>query len=213
MEATSHPDLSPRGILESQLREGYGRVAYSHKTHEKDADRYFARGRQLKTTQIVLSAITTGGLVAVLFGDNTDAAGLSAIAATIQLILNAYSKELNLGELAQKHAEVASKLWHVREGYMSLLTDLRCGISEADVRTRRDELQAELASLYQNAPRTSARAYSMAQKALQINEELTFSDQELDRLLPTGLRSSHTTKHSHGAPDDGNPNSGVLTGV
>ncbi|HFN4795688.1 TPA: hypothetical protein ACHF5Y_005766, partial [Pseudomonas aeruginosa] len=54
-------------ILEGQLRECYGRVVYSHKTHEKCADILFERHKQIKLCQIILSALVTGGLIAALF--------------------------------------------------------------------------------------------------------------------------------------------------
>ncbi len=45
-----------------------------------------------------------------------------------------------------------------------------------------------LSKTYKGSPRTYSKAYSVAQKALQINEELTFSDEEIDNFLPTPLR-------------------------
>ena len=70
----------PSHVLESQLRECFGRVAYSHKTHEKCADIALRRLSLIKVFQIVLSAVTTGGLLAVLFGpiDKTRAAAALA---------------------------------------------------------------------------------------------------------------------------------------
>lgn len=49
----------------------------------------------------------------------------------------------------------------------------------------RDELQKKLASVHKGCPRTNVKAYSQAQKALKENEESTFSDEEIDKLLPT----------------------------
>ena len=45
-------------ILEGQLRECFGRVVYSHKTHEKCADMLLSRLARIKLWQIILSAIT-----------------------------------------------------------------------------------------------------------------------------------------------------------
>jgi len=42
--------------------------------------------------------------------------------------------------------------------------------------------------IYKFAPITSTKAYSKAQKALKINEELTFSDKEIDQFLPEELK-------------------------
>lgn len=185
------PNRSTRHPLEAQLRECFGRVAYAQKTHEKCADYLTATMSKVKLLQIVLSAITTGGIVTVIFGSKEVgqvAAILSAVVSTILLALNTYTKESDPGQKAEKHKEVASKLWDVRESYLSVLTDLRTGAGEAEIRQRRDTLQQRLAAIYQTAPRTNAKAYAKGQEGLQRNEELTFSDEELDLLLPPALR-------------------------
>ncbi|HBZ7626306.1 TPA: hypothetical protein MM125_003488, partial [Klebsiella pneumoniae] len=45
-----------RLILEGQIRECYGRVVYSHKTHEKCADILIRKHENIKLWQIVVSA-------------------------------------------------------------------------------------------------------------------------------------------------------------
>jgi hypothetical protein len=82
-------------VLEAQIRECFGRVVYSHKTHEKDADRCLTRLALIKRWQIILSAITTGGLLAVLFGPSDGApvaAAFAALVSTSLLAKNAYTK-------------------------------------------------------------------------------------------------------------------------
>lgn len=182
-------DLNAQNIVESQIRELYGRTAYSHKAHEKSADIYTSRLKAIKLSQIILSAITTGSLVAALFGDSKLATLIATIFATILLGLNAYTKDYNLGEIAQKHVESASRLWNIRESYLSILTDIASNqVSLAEIRERRDELQTQLQAIYQNAPRTLSKAYKQSQQALKVNEELTFSDEEIDVFLPSPLR-------------------------
>jgi hypothetical protein len=69
------------------------------------------------------------------------------------------------------------------------LVDIR-GASAADpLRARRDELNASLEAIYRAAPRTNDRAYRAAQKALRQAEELFFTDDELDKMLPKQLRT------------------------
>ena len=55
--------------LETQIRECFGRVVYSTKTHEKCADLCVARLRRIKVLQIILSALTTSGLVTAILGE------------------------------------------------------------------------------------------------------------------------------------------------
>ena len=50
-------------VLEGQLRECYGRVVYSHKTHEKCADILLERQGHIKLAQLSISASVTGGIV------------------------------------------------------------------------------------------------------------------------------------------------------
>jgi hypothetical protein len=181
-----------RDVIESQLRECFGRAAYSQKTHEKCADIDLGHLARIKIWQIILSAVTTGGILTVLIGpaDKSRIAGaVAAVVSTILLALNAYTKENDLGQNAQKHKEAADNLWSIRESYLSLLTDLRADLLPINViRQRRDELQESLGAAYRAAPRTSSAGYKLAQKALKISEDLTFSDSEIDQLLPGPLR-------------------------
>jgi hypothetical protein len=186
----SPPD--PNLILESQLRECFGRLVYSTKTHEKCADECTVKLGHIKFAQIALSAVTTGGLVtAVLTGDAVAhiATVVSTILSTILLALNAYTKDSDPGQRAELHKKTASQLWDVRESYLSLISDLKSEvISLDDARKKRDELQVRLVAIYETAPRTSGTAYIEASSGLKRREELTFSDSEIDAFLPPALR-------------------------
>jgi hypothetical protein len=189
---TSDDRDSPAKSLEDQLREMYGRAAYTHKTHEKMADNYIARYRRIKTGEIVLSALASSSLLFAVFGDSKAATILGAVLSTVLLGLTLYFREASLGEQAQKHTVVASKLWGVRESLLSLLVDMNDGRFAQEIRTQRDALNASLEEIYKGAPRTDLKAYSAAQNALKNAEELYFTDAELDKMLPKGLRSNKT---------------------
>lgn len=180
--------------IESQIRECYGRVVYTHKTHEKHADLCDKKLAKIKFWQIVFSAIVTAGLLATIFGDTKIGAIFSVVISTTLLALNAYTKNYNLGEISQLHKEAAAKLWSIRESYLSLLTDIKVGDKDLDyIRIKRDNLQRELSSIYKNIPRTSGKAYAMAQNALKELEDMTFSDEEIDKFLPEPLRRTAKT--------------------
>ena len=192
MDPLSQTELeSPAAMfsLEGQLREMYGRAAYTHKTHEKMADGYIRRYRVIKTVEIALSAVAAGSLLIAVFGDSKGATVIGAVLSTVLLGLTLYFKEASLGEQAQKHTEVGAKLWGLRESLLSLLVDMRDGRSPDEVRLERDQINRLLENVYKNAPRTNGRAYAAAQRALKSNQELFFTDEELDRMLPAKLRS------------------------
>lgn len=198
MELSSQPEPEKTdnlSILESQIRELFGRTVYSHKVHEKSADIYLRRLKRIKLGQIILTALTTGSIVIALFGEGKEKTIVAAILSTILLIFTAYNKEYDLGSIAQKHSETASKIWDVRESYLSLLADIGTEqISLKNVREEREKLQEKLKAIYESAPRTDNKAYAMAQKALKIKEDLTFSDDEIDVFLPKLLQRNINTK-------------------
>ncbi len=181
---------SLNSVLESQLRELYGRVVWTHKTQEKCADILWRRHSRLKIAQIALSALTTTGILVAVFGDCRVVGIISAILSALLFGINAYTKDYDLGAISQKHSAAASQIWNIRESYLSLLTDLRSGTaSSKEITAQRDKLQEKLFNTYKGAPRTINAAYKEATKGLHLNEELTFSDEEIDHLLPRELRS------------------------
>lgn len=57
------------GILEEQLKEMYANVCLNHKMQEKQADIYSSRYEFLQTCNILLSAVTSAGIISVIFAN------------------------------------------------------------------------------------------------------------------------------------------------
>ena len=162
---------------------------YSHKTHEKCADILLSRLSRIKLWQILFSALTTGGFIAVVLGAGKAGALTGGTVSTALLALNAYTKNYDLGELSQKHRQAGVDLWIIREKYLSLITDLRMGKRPIETLQKdRDNLLEELHSVYSGAPSTTYKAYKKAQEALKRLEDMTFSDEEIDAFLPKELK-------------------------
>lgn len=183
----------PRQQLESQIRECYGRCAYTHKIHEKMAERLAKHQWYAKWANIILSALIAGGAVTAVFPAGTGlfqyAEYATAALAILSLIFNAYQKDLDPGALAQRHRETASDIWNIRESYLSLIADVfNTEVALENLRSTRDDLQIKLHEIYRAAPFTDGKAYKKAQNSLKDNEELMFSDEEIDLMLPTTLR-------------------------
>lgn len=182
-------------ILEGQLRECYGRVVYTHKTHEKCADVLLEKNASIKRWQIILSAIIAGGVITMLFEFcqlaeyKKFAEFLVAIISTILLVLNSYTKDYDLGTIAQKHRQAAAEIWLIREKYLTLLTALRMKqLSLDEICSQRDKLLEDLHGIYLGAPSTNFKAYQKAQNSLKNMEDMTFSDEEIDKFLPKELK-------------------------
>lgn len=175
--------------FEDQIRECFGRVVYTHKTHERMADRCAGSLLVFKWAQIILSALTSAGAVAVVVQEGIFFEVATAVLSFLTLLVAAYLKNFDPGATAQKHRNAAAKLWNIRECYQSLLTDLP-NLRYDQAVERRDELQTMLAAIYVGAPHTDGKAYEEAQDRLKNMEDMTFSDQEIDCFLPLSLKRS-----------------------
>jgi hypothetical protein len=173
--------------LESQLREAYGRVMYTQTCHEKIIGRLLAKNNTIKIWQIVLSALTTSGFIFAIVTKYSLASIIGAIVSLTLLILNSYTKNFSLIESAQEHKIASDFLWKIREEYISLLTDFETLEPEVIIK-RRDELQDRTAEVYSKSPRTDGRSFIEAQRALKNDEEQTFSEDEIDIMLPNAIR-------------------------
>jgi len=173
--------------LESQIREAYGRVVYTFTCHNKIVQRLLKRNSHIKIWQIVLSASATGGFLTTVFYSEVIASYIGAIISVALLVLNAYTKDFDLSGKAESHQKAADQLWIIREEYVSLLTDFDF-LEASEIISRRDDLQSRTAEIYNQSPRTDAKSYLEAQKALKTEEEQTFSEKEIDVMLPNSIR-------------------------
>lgn len=189
-ERIAVPDCN--AYLLAQVRESFGRVVYSHKTHEKQADICFTKHRWQQSVLVALTAISSGTFLASvvgLLGSPVLTALATSFIALVVSWMSLGAKTFKFVETSEAHRGIASRLWDVRESYISLIADVMAGdISDSDARTRRDELQESARDAYVEAPRTSDVAFKRAQDGLKSNEEMTFTVREIDLLLPEALR-------------------------
>jgi SMODS and SLOG-associating 2TM effector domain family 4 len=182
-----------REHLDAQVREAYGRVAYTHKTHEKMADICFEANRRRRWLQVGLTALSSGAFVASLAGVLLTAHWAALVTSFVAVLVSAVSltdRKFNFGAQMEQHRDVAARLWDIRERYLSLIVDLASDSMPLDEARRiRNSLQEETAVIHAEAPRTSSKAYARAQEALKFKEDLTFSPEEIDLLLPARLRN------------------------
>lgn len=173
------------------VRDSYGRVVYSHKTHEKAAEIQGKWSRDVKIINIVLLVFTAGSILGNLITNQSTllfiSSVMSGLALGFSLLQLTFSPELS----AVSHKRTALELWNIRERYVHLIGDIMSGsLSNQEIVSKRDQLIQELSLIYKLAPGTDSKSYDLAREALKDNEELTFTDREIDLLLPSRLRLS-----------------------
>ena len=173
--------------LRIQILDAYGKVMYTYVAHQKQMNRLIKIERWIKTAQIVLSAISAVGIVGTVITNATALKIISAIFACVTLGLNLYTKEFRLADDISRHRDTVDELWDVIQDYLSLLTDMQI-LSDDEIYKRRDVIKDRVNKIYHSAPRTDAKSYKEAQKAIQTDGEQFFEKGEIDRMLPRHLR-------------------------
>jgi len=171
------------------IKESFGRVVYSHKTHEKAAEIEEEKSRIVKWFNVILIALTSGTLMTTIITDQATLIYTSAVFSALTLGFIIFQLSFSPVEKAEKHRYIAKELWYIREKYVNLIADIiNERINDEVIVTRRNEIIEELKLIYKFAPTTSSKAYKKAREALKINEELTFTDDEIDQFLPEELK-------------------------
>ncbi|PKQ67576.1 hypothetical protein BZG01_07530 [Labilibaculum manganireducens] len=119
---------------------------------------------------------------------------IGMILTATSLIFTMYSKE-DIGEIKSQHKNIAEEYKELRDEHMSLIEII---MSQADdekaIRRKAQEIQKWYSSIGKYSPETTYEDYQGAQKGLGLgsntNEEFSWSDEEIDRFLPSSLRIS-----------------------
>lgn len=172
------------------IREAYGRVAYSHKTQEKAKDINECCSSLVKWINVLLVSCTTASATYSFFMSPQQVNAITAILSVASLLFLIAQLSFNPEARVQAHKNCADKLWFVREKYANLLSDMMSDSIDAQSAMKiRDEVTQELSKIYAEAPCAGGLAYFFAQRALKIDKELTFTEKELNQLLPPALRA------------------------
>lgn len=172
---------APDDVL-TELRNTFGRVAYTHKTHEKDAERKQRAASSLKVANVVVIGVTTAAAILAPLLSSSVAAWIAAASAILALVFASFQLSFDPSREANAHTLAAKSYLALRNDYRRLIADAG-DLDLVELRARRNQLAGTLDHLDRTAPPTSPQAYEHARAALRGAEELTFSDDEYGHLL------------------------------
>ena len=174
--------------LEDLVRTRYASVAWTHKIQEKQAEIYDKRYRILATVNIFAASITSAGIFSLIFTDQTWLKITSAVVSFVTIFISALLKSFDLQSMAKANKATATKLVELRDELQTLI--LKIKMREQPVCSLTDEfeaLQKRVHVVYSDAPKTTDAAVKMAEEALKIYGDNTFTDKEIDMMLPDSL--------------------------
>src|SRR5262249_32664456 len=109
------------------VREAFGRVVYTHKAHEKEAEIQECYATAVEWVDIALVTIGSGSLVGGVVTSERALLVVGALFSTMALALAIYRLSFNPEDRVAKHKQVANSLWGIRERYLNLVADIMNG--------------------------------------------------------------------------------------
>ncbi len=175
--------------LEDVVRSTFYGVAWSHKIQEKQSDIYAKKYKRMETMNILAASLTSVGIVAIIFTDPLWLKLISAFLSFATVYITAYYKSFDLQKLTGAHKSTANRLLTMRNQYIILLAKIKMQSQTVEELLQQyEDLMKQTDAIYLEAPTTSDEAVELASNALKIKKDNTFTDEEIDLLLPESLR-------------------------
>ena len=173
------------------IREQYGRICWTHKTHEKAREIATRKTGKIKIGGVVLTFLTLTSIFATIkYPSNEIWFWTATIIGSISFAFQVFSLAFQPEKSESDHRNAAKTLLRLREGYLIIITRLMAGELLETVKPDYYKISEQLVDIYPYLPDSDSEAYDAASHALKSSEDLTFSDQEIDHLLPASLRIS-----------------------
>lgn len=165
---------------------------WTHKIQEKQADIYLKEYKFLEFIRILLSALTSSGIFAVVFIDNFWLKLITAIVSAISLFISTYFKTYDLKLLQKEHKKSALAFLELREELTSVLCDIKMNkYTEEELFKKRDDLIKKKIKIANNTLDASEKAVTKASESLKCRQDNTYSDEEIDSFLPLLARTKN----------------------
>jgi SMODS and SLOG-associating 2TM effector domain family 4 len=181
-----NPDIEP--IL-ATARDLYGRVVYTHETHERERIIWSNKVCQTNRINTALASATTVLAVISAALPATWVLILTAIAAGSTTAFGLWQSSSDAANKENQHRIAAKELLWCRQQLAMLIADCHIPLPVETLRRNLEIVNREVHAIYKFAPNTSPEAYNEAERKIK-GGHFSFSDDELDALLPESLRKN-----------------------
>jgi hypothetical protein len=180
-------------ILEDSVRNTFGRVMWSHKIQEKQADILAGLSSQIMWANIILASFTSAGVVSTVFLDRYWMKLASALVSFLSAAAAALSKQLDLTDRVKVHRKAATDYLSVKDRLQILLMMIHLQQEPFDnLEKEYISLAASVDAINAQAPQTTDSAVARASRALHVGKDDEITDDEIDNGLPQSLRKGIT---------------------
>jgi hypothetical protein len=179
-------DTAREPIL-ATARELYGRLVYTHLTHEKEREIWSKKVCWMNRCNVFLTSATTFFAIISATLNPTGAVYATAVSSLLTVGFVMWQSNFDPSGKESAHRIAAKELLWIREQLLLLITNCHI-VSYSQQRLERnlEMITRELTAVYKFAPNTSEKAFRQARAALAAGH-FTFPEEEIDRMLPPRL--------------------------
>lgn len=182
-------------VIDDLARNHFANVVWTHKIQEKQAEIYESKYNLLATINIISASLTSAGVISTFFVDPMWVKLISTITAFVTTAISAYLTSFDYKGMAMANKVVATKLVMQRDNLLILLAKIKFRQQSVQVLTTEfNMLQKRTHDIYIDAPNTTSKAVGMAEISLKYNKDGTYTDAEVDKLLPNSLRRENNNE-------------------
>jgi hypothetical protein len=184
------PEIEP--ILAS-ARDLFGRVVYTHETHERERIIWSKKVHTTNRLNITLAGVTTVFAVVSAALPATWVLIVTALSAGVTTAFALWQASSDAAVQESQQRVAAKELLWCRQQLMLLIADCHIPLPVERLRTNLEIINREVHAVYKFAPNTSEEAFAQAEVAIKKGH-FSLSDDEIDALLPEALRKKNPPK-------------------
>ena len=179
--------MSSKSVFENTVRSAFAGVSWTHKIHEKQADIYYMQFKVMETVKIVSSVLASIGIISLIISDPLWLKIVSALVSGVSAFISTYYQSFKTYEQIENHKKTARELLALRDRYIHLLLNIKINDDITNLVSIFEELEKDKHGVYNSAPITTNKAVSLAREALNISHDNSYTDSEIDGMLPESL--------------------------
>ncbi len=178
-------------VVFDYLKKLYVSVVWTHKIQEKESDRLRNIDVFLKACSIVSLALSASGIFSVIFINSQTLAIVTAIFTFFSLIVSIISMSCDFKSSSSKHKRSALEFLTLRNALEVCLTDISYDrFSPEDMIKKKDYFEKKYTECCQMSLSASNIAVRRAKKALYEVKDNTYTNEEMDKIIPMHLRGN-----------------------
>ena len=171
-----------RDNLIKQIEEQYINLIYTLEAHLKCSQRLEKQAECLSRLQIVLSAVSTAGLISVFIADNKIGTIIGTVCSALLFAISTYIKDKDILSNSKDHIKTSEKLFLLREKYKTLLATCDDKTVQ-ELETLIQQYTEKTEEVYLSALPYQTRDYEEASSAIK-DGKLSVTENDRKLLLP-----------------------------